>query len=83
MNIQHWFKNYLGNRTQFVYYNNAIYEVKGISHAVPQGSILGPIWFIIYLNDFSLTSDILFSILFADDSTILIEGHSSNNIITI
>ena len=81
--IHDWFKSYLSNRTQFVYYNNTTSEVKGISHGVPQGSILGPILFIIYLNDFSRASDILFSILFADDTTVLIEGHSYNNIITV
>ena len=81
--IHDWFKSYLSNRTQFVYYNNTISEVKGISHGVPQGSILGPILFIIYLNDFSRASNILFSILFADDTTVLIEGHSYNNIITV
>ena len=78
-----WFKNDLINSTQFVYYNNTISEVKIIPHGVPQGSILGPILFIIYLNDFSRASDILFAILFADDTTVLIEGHSYTNIITI
>ena len=50
---------------------------------MPQGSILGPLLFIIYLNDVSRASDILFSILFADDTTVLIEGSSYNNITTI
>ena len=36
--IHDWFKSYLSNRTQFVYYNNTTSEVKGISHGVPQGS---------------------------------------------
>ena len=82
-NIHDWFKSYLNNREQFVSYNNVQSETKPISHGVPQGSILGPLLFIIYLNDFSRASDILFSILFADDTTVLIEGSSYNNITTI
>ena len=58
-------------------------ETKQITHGVPQGSILGPLLFILYLNDFSRASDLLFSILFADDTTVLIEGYSYNNIITL
>ena len=69
-NSHDWFKSYLTNREQ-------------ISHGVLHGSILGPLLFILYLNDFSRASDILFSILFADDTTVLIEGYSYNNIITL
>ena len=46
-------------------------------------SMLGPLLFILYLNEFSRESDILFSILFSDDTTVLIEGYSYNNIITL
>ena len=35
---------------------------------------MGPLWFIIYINDFSRASDLLFSILFADDTSVFIEG---------
>ena len=49
-------------------------ERKHIYHGVPQGSILGPLLFILYVNDFSRSSDLLFSILFADDTTVIIEG---------
>ena len=50
---------------------------------MPQGLILGSLLFIIYLNDSSRSSDILFSILFTDDTTVLIEGSSYNNRTTI
>ena len=48
-------------------------------NGVPHGSTLGPILFIIYLTAVSRASDILFSTLFADDTTVLIDGHSYNN----
>ena len=74
-NFFNWFKSYLTNRSQYVQYGNSKSETKTITHGVPQGSIFGPLLFIFYVNDFSLASDLLFSILFADDPTVLIEGH--------
>ena len=45
-----WFKNYLTNRKQFVDYNNHTSATKAINSGMPQGSILGPLGFIIYVN---------------------------------
>ena len=53
---------------------NSKSETKTITHGVPQGSIFGPLLFIFCVNDFFRALDILFSILFADDTTVLIEG---------
>ena len=75
-----WFESYLSNRTQYVEYNNSRSDTKIITHGVPQGSILGPLLFIIYMNDFSRSSDLLFSILFADDTSVFIEGTNFTNI---
>ena len=79
-NIHNWFKSYLTNRSQYVEYNNVKSKTEIITHGVPQGSILGPLLFIIYMNDFSRSSELLFSILFADDTSVFIEGTCLNDI---
>ena len=65
-----WFQNYLSNRKQYVSYNSAISSLTNVSCGVPQGSILGPLLFIIYMNDICQTSKLLSTILFADDTTV-------------
>ena len=80
-NLYTWNKSYLTNRSQFVMYNNSKSETKFITHGVPQGSILGPLFFIVFMNDFSRASNILVSILFADDITVIIDGQNYNNLI--
>ena len=75
-----WFRNYLSNRKQFVQIDNHNSELRPISCGVPQGSILGPLLFIIYINDFYKSSDVLSFILFADDSNLF---YSHANPITL
>ena len=69
--VLEWFKNYLNNRKQYVFHNNCKSDLKDIVCGVPQGSILGPLLFILYVNDIIYTSNVLDFILFADDTTIL------------
>ena len=66
---QKWFENYLTCRKQFVSYNSGKSGNEDIKCGVPQGSILGPLLFILYMNDICYTSKLLKTILFADDTT--------------
>ncbi len=77
-----WFKNYLANRQQFVYINNEKSDMKYINKGVPQGSILGPLLFLIYINDLAKCTT-LFTLLFADDTSFLISGKNLHDIINI
>ena len=63
-----WFKSYLTDRKQYVYYNGHASSMQNISCGLPQGSILGPLLFLIYVNDLATVSEYIFSILFADDT---------------
>ena len=71
-----WFHSYLNNRTQYVEINGIKSSIKNITHGVPQGSVLGPILFLLYINDLPNAIDI-FSSLFADDT---IFAHSDSNL---
>ena len=72
-----WFVSYLGGRKQYTTYNNEESTVTQVSHGVPQGSILGPLLFIIYVNDMHCASSLMKVILFADDTNVFV---SANNL---
>ena len=74
-------KNYLEDRAQFVNFNDHSSRTQPITIEVPQGSILGPLFFICFMNDFSKSSQLLFSILSADDATVLLEGKEYEGLI--
>ena len=63
-----WFISYLTNQIQFIKYNNLNTSFQKIVCGVPQGSVLGPLLFLIYVNDLKDTSKSLDCIMFADDT---------------
>ena len=68
--LLNWFASYLTNRRQYVYHNGIASELEVITCGVPQGSVLGPLLFLVYVNDLPNISDKLKFYLFADDTNI-------------
>ena len=71
-----WFRSYLANRYQYVAIDNHNSSIGLVHSGVPQGSILGPKLFIIFINDLIKSSSVSRFSIFADDSTMCTSAHN-------
>ena len=77
-NILKWFDSYLTNRSQFIMYDNIQSETRSIKCGVPQCSILGPLLFIIYMNDICNVSELLYTMMYA---SVIMSGNDLKSLI--
>ena len=76
-----WFHSDLFNRSQYVIYDDMQSDTHHVKCGVPQGSIMGPLLFIIYMTDICNVSKFLYTILYSDDTCVLLNGKELNNLI--
>ena len=72
--IYQWIKSYLSARSQYIKVGEAESTYQSIKFGVPQGSILGPLLFLLFINDLPNCSDLIFFCLFADDSNLFLNA---------
>ena len=74
--------SYLSNRQQAVKINGQISQFKNIDIGVPQGSVLGPLLFLLYVNELPSISNLFSTCLFADDTTMIFESSSPTELVS-
>ena len=77
-----FFRSYLTNRTQYTYVNGVRSDVRSISCGVPQGSVLGPLFFVLYVNDLYKAIENVITRLFADDTALILYEKDLNTLVS-
>ena len=75
-----WFRIYLSHRFQYVTYSGSQSSQQLIKCGVPQGSILGPLLFLVYINDLCIVCKITEPVLFADDTNLFSSGSNASSL---
>ena len=76
-----WFTGYLADRKQAVLYRDVMLRNCNIPCGVPQGSVLGPLLFLLYVNDIANASTVPYQILFVDDINTFINGRNVESLV--
>ena len=77
-----FFRSYLTNRTQYTYANGVRSDVRSISCGVPQGSVLGPLFFVLHINDLYKAIENVITRLFAYGTALILYEKDLNTLVS-